>query len=129
MLSVDERVDAALDLGIDHVLVLPFDRETAATSAEEFIRAGLVERLHARHVVVGENFRFGRCGAGDPDFPAASGEFFGFAVDAMPLVRHGGRVCSSTEVRGLLADGDTATARRLLGRSAGRVISSDSASL
>ena len=122
LLSVEERVDSALDLGIDHVLVLPFDRATAAIPAEDFVRSGLVGRLRARHVVVGANFRFGRRGAGDPDFLLQAGEWFGFGVDALPLVEHGGTVCSSTEVRGLLARGETAAARALLGRSADRVL-------
>lgn len=122
LLSVEERVDSALDLGIDHVLVLPFDRETAVTPAEDFVRSGLVERLHARHVVVGANFRFGRHGSGDPDYLAKAGEWYGFDVEAVSLVEEGGRVCSSTEVRGLLANGDTTAARKLLGRSADRVL-------
>ena len=61
-------------------------------------------------------------GAGDPDFLLQAGEWFGFGVDALPLVEHGGTVCSSTEVRGLLAQGETAAARELLGRSADRVL-------
>lgn len=127
LLSVEERVDSALDLGIDHVLVLPFDREMAATTAEDFVRFGLAQRLHARHVVVGANFRFGRRGSGDPDHLARAGESYGFDVDAVSLVEHGGRVCSSTEVRGLLANGDTTAARELLGLSADRVLTTPAA--
>lgn len=122
LLSIDDRVARALDLGIDHVLVLPFDKSMAATSAEDFVSRGLVERLRVQHVVVGENFRFGRCGAGDPDYLAEAGEWAGFTVDAVPLVRHGGQVCSSSVVRRLLAGGDVGTARQLLGRSADRVL-------
>lgn len=123
LLSVEDRVDSALDLGIDHVIVLPFDRETAATLAEDFVRSGLVERLCTRHVVVGANFRFGRHSAGDPDYLAEAGEWYGFDVEAVSLVEQDGRVCSSTAIRGLLAGGDTAAARELLGRSADRVLS------
>lgn len=122
LLSLEQRVAAALDLGIDHVLVLPFDRDTAVIPPEEFVRAGLVERLHARHVVVGANFRFGRSGAGDPGYLAEAGERYDFDVDAVSMVEQGGRVCSSTAVRGLLAAGDAETARKLLGRSADLVM-------
>lgn len=122
LLSVAERVQAALDLGIDHVLVLPFNRRTAAITAEDFVRDGLVDRLAVRHVVVGANFRFGRRATGDTDYLHEAGEYHGFDVDAVPLVEHHGRVCSSTTVRGLLAHGDIATARELLGRSADRVL-------
>lgn len=118
LLTVEERVARALALGIDHVVVLAFDKAMAATSAEEFVREGLVGRLGVRHIVVGQNFRFGRCGAGDPDYLAECGAWGGFTVDAVPLVQRGGQVCSSTAVRRLLAAGDTAAARDLLGRSA-----------
>lgn len=122
LLGVEERVQAALGLGIDHVLVLPFDRQLAATSPESFVRDGLVDRLGARHVVVGANFRFGRGGTGDTDYLQEAGHWHGFDVDAVPLVEHRGRVCSSTTVRGLLARGEVAAARELLGSSADRVL-------
>jgi riboflavin kinase/FMN adenylyltransferase len=122
LMTVTERVQTALALGIDHVLVLPFDRQVASTSAENFVHDGVVERLGARHVVVGANFRFGRGGTGDTDYLQEAGNWHGFDVDAVPLVEHRGRVCSSTNVRGLLAGGDLAAARELLGRSADRVL-------
>lgn len=122
LLGIEQRVDRALDLGIDQVLVLAFDKSMAAMPAEDFVREGLVARLGVHHVVVGENFRFGRCGAGDPDFLAEWGLWAGFTVDAVPLVQHEGEVCSSTAVRRLLAAGDRRAAGDLLGRSADRVL-------
>ncbi|MBD8868016.1 adenylyltransferase/cytidyltransferase family protein [Nocardioides donggukensis] len=122
LMTVTERVETALALGIDHVIVLPFDRQMASTSAESFVSDGLVQRLGARHVVVGVNFRFGRGGTGDTDYLQEAGHWHGFDVDPVPLVEHRGRVCSSTNVRGLLAGGDLTAARGLLGRSADRVL-------
>lgn len=122
LMTVEQRVEAALDLGIDHVLVLPFDRTLAATPAEDFVRDGLVDRLGARHVVVGANFRFGRGGAGDTGYLRDSGPRLGFTAESVALVEHRGRVCSSTTIRNLLATGDLAAARDLLGTSADRVL-------
>lgn len=122
LLTVEERVETALELGIDHVLVLPFNRHLAMTSAEDFVRHGLVDRLSARHVVVGANFRFGRGGAGDSDYLRIMGVQHGFTTESVPLVDRRGRVCSSTTIRNLLAAGDVAAASDLLGTSAERVL-------
>ena len=124
LLSVHERVAAATALGIDAVVVLPFDEVTAATSAEAFVHDGLVAHLHPRHVVIGANFRFGHRGSGDPAFLTHAGSLGGFGVDVVPLLTTEGRTCSSTAVRSALAEGDVATARQLLGRSTSRVLGS-----
>ncbi|WP_067435104.1 hypothetical protein [Nocardioides jensenii] len=116
LLGVDERVELALDQGIDGVVVLPFTRATAAISAEDFVTEGLVGRLGLRSLVVGSNLRCGRGGHGDVDYLVEAGAWHGFRVDALDLVRVGERTCSSTEVRRLLADGDTDAAAQLLGR-------------
>lgn len=116
LLSVDDRVDMALSLGVDGVVVVPFTRATAGTSAETFVADGLVARLGMRRLVVGSNFRCGRGGAGDVAYLRAAGAWHGFGVDAVDLVRVGEHRCSSTEVRRLLAAGDTETAGKLLGR-------------
>lgn len=122
LLSVDDRVDQALSLGIDGVVVLPFDRVVAAQPAEHFVEHGLVERLGVRSLVVGDNFRCGRGGEGDVAHLRLLGKQKGFDVRGIDLVRHAGRQCSSTEVRRALAAGDVATALDLLGRADDRVV-------
>ncbi|MDQ1747081.1 MAG: riboflavin kinase / adenylyltransferase [Frankiaceae bacterium] len=113
--SVPERVELLASLGIDAVLVLPFDREMSSWTAEEFVQRLLVSRLHARRVVVGENFRFGNRALGDVALLRSLGAADGFDVDAVGLVGDGDAV-SSTLVRGLVAAGDVAGALRALGR-------------
>ncbi|MDR7255098.1 riboflavin kinase/FMN adenylyltransferase [Nocardioides sp. BE266] len=121
LLSVDDRVEQALSLGLDGVVVLPFTRELAAQPAADFVEQGLVARLGVRSLVVGDNFHCGRGGEGDVAFLAAAGRRLGFDVSGVDLVCHGERTCSSTEVRRALAAGDLATARDLLGRSDPRI--------
>lgn len=114
--SVDERVEAAHRLGIDAVLVLHFDRALAATAPADFVEDVLVGSLGAHAVVVGENFRYGARGQGDPAHLRLMGSRHGFTVDTVDLVDHHGTVCSSTEIRRALAEGDHRRAEQLIGR-------------
>ncbi|MFI9626680.1 hypothetical protein [Streptomyces sp. NPDC052042] len=114
--SLEDRVRLAHGLGIDTVLVLPFTTALAGMAADEFTDQVLGHTLGARAVVVGENFRFGREGEGDTPLLGAAGKRLGFTVDAMPLVAHEGRTCSSTLIRSRLAAGDLKGVEELLGR-------------
>lgn len=122
-----ERAPAALNtpaqkeellaaLGVDRLAVLPFDPAVAALAPEAFAREILAEALGARHVVIGESFRFGRRREGDAEGLRALGETLGFAVSALPPVLGRGGPVSSSRVREELARGDVAAARELLGR-------------
>ncbi len=123
LLSVADRVDHALALGVSRVVVLPFTAELAIQSAASFV-GDLVAHLRPLHVVVGSNFRCGRAGLGDVDFLSTAGRQHGFSVEGMGLVGQSGLTCSSTEVRRCLASGDLATARELLGRDDPRLLTS-----
>ena len=114
--TVQHRCALLADLGVDAVCVLPFTRELAALTPEEFVDQVLVERFRALVVAVGENFRFGHRAAGDTETLAELGAARGFAVDAEPLVAGEGGVWSSTYVRGLVRAGDVANAAYSLGR-------------
>ena len=114
--TLDQRVSLLGSLGADAVLVLPFSAELAALTPDEFARQVLAERLHARPVVVGENFRFGNRAAGDTQTLAELGAELGFEVEGLPLEAGSGATWSSTYVRGLVAAGDAAAAAASLGR-------------
>jgi riboflavin kinase/FMN adenylyltransferase len=114
--TLDQRVSLLGSLGADAVLVLPFSAELAALTPDEFARRVLADRLRARHVVVGDNFRFGNRAAGDTQTLAELGAELGFEVEAMPLESGAGATWSSTYVRGLVAAGDVAAAAESLGR-------------
>jgi riboflavin kinase/FMN adenylyltransferase len=99
-------------LGVEELVVIPFDREFAQRSAEDFIEHVLIERLGATKVSVGENFRFGAKAQGDPRMLAARREF---ETRVVPLVEVDGETVSSTRIRALVAAGDMEGARHCLG--------------
>ncbi|HUZ27096.1 MAG TPA: bifunctional riboflavin kinase/FAD synthetase [Streptosporangiaceae bacterium] len=103
-------------LGVSAVCVLPFTYEFSQLGPDEFVRAVLVDRLHAAHVVVGENFRFGHRAAGDVALLAELGEKYDFTAEGVPLLTDGVVTISSTRIRDLLGAGDVAGAARDLGR-------------
>ena len=124
--TTEERVLLMREQGIEQVLILPFTRELAAFTPERFVKEIVVERLDARAVLVGDNFRFGHEHAGDTRLLAELGRRHGFLVEAVPAIRMRGRVVSSSEVRRLIQAGNVALAARLLARPyalAGSVVS------
>lgn len=118
MLSdVATRCDLLAQAGCDDVLVLPFTRDLAALSPEEFVQRVLVDALHADAVVVGANFRYGARAAGDVETLSEAGGRHGFGVVGVALAGdQEDPVWSSTHVRESLAAGDVVTAAHALGR-------------
>ncbi len=117
--DVERRCELLADAGVDDVFVIPFSREIAAWSPQEFVDRILVEGLHAAGVVVGANFRYGAKAAGDVAFlveagaraePGSRFRTEGIALDGGP------QVWSSTYVRTCLAAGDVEGAAEALGR-------------
>jgi riboflavin kinase/FMN adenylyltransferase len=104
------------ELGLDEVVVVPFDADFARLSPESFCKAVLSDHLGARTVFVGENFRFGQGGAGTPADLREYGRSHGFEVVSLTLARDDGEVISSTRIRQLLKAGKVAEAAGLLGR-------------
>ena len=99
-------------LGVDELIVIPFDREFASRSADEFIEDVLVGALGAGEVAIGENFRFGHRAQGSPDLLMADARF---STVVHPLLEVDGEVVSSSHIRGLLLAGEVGAANRLLG--------------
>lgn len=111
-----DRSARATQLGIDAMLALPFTRDLAQLSPEEFFSAVLVDALHAQVIVVGENFTFGRMAAGNVTALRELGAERGIEVIVLPLLEEDGVRFSSTTVRTFLAGGDVSSAARVLGR-------------
>jgi riboflavin kinase / FMN adenylyltransferase len=110
------KFDLASRYGLDAVVALEFGAELSSTSAEDFVVKILHEALHARVVVVGEGFRFGKGRAGSTDTIAEVGGPLGMEVIAHPPVEWAGEVVSSTRVREALAKGAIDDVTALLGR-------------
>ncbi len=118
LIGVNQKLQLLAETGVDATLMLTFDESLANLPARDFVEDVLVSALGARTVLVGADFRFGRGGAGDPALLRELGAELGFAVDVVDDVRAiaAGRRVSSTWIRELLAEGDVATAAKLLGR-------------
>jgi riboflavin kinase/FMN adenylyltransferase len=112
----EERLALLRAEGIQQVFLLPFNRSFSEQTPESFVHDVLVQRLGARAVLVGENFRFGRAQAGDVTLLRQLGEKYGFVTEVLSAVKMRGRMVSSSEVRSLIASGDVSIAGRLLGR-------------
>jgi riboflavin kinase/FMN adenylyltransferase len=110
------RCELLASLGVSAVCVIPFSYEFSQLGPDEFVRAVLVDRLHAAHVVVGENFRFGHRAAGDVALLGELGDKYDFTAEGVPLLTDGDVTISSTAIREVLAAGDVAAAARDLGR-------------
>ncbi len=114
--TIRRRAELLAGIGADAVCVLPFTYEFSQLGPDEFVHAVLVERLHTRRVVVGENFRFGHRAAGDVALLAEFGDKYDFSAEGVPLLMDNGVTISSSGIRARLAAGDVAGARLDLGR-------------
>ncbi|MDR2357379.1 MAG: riboflavin biosynthesis protein RibF [Oscillospiraceae bacterium] len=100
--------------GIDDIIFLHFDRETALMRWDEFVEH-LADEFGARRLIAGHDFKFGRGGEGDVARLSAKCREMGLGCDIIPEVRLGGVTSSSTYVRKLIAQGDIVTANKFLG--------------
>jgi riboflavin kinase/FMN adenylyltransferase len=110
--SFSIKADLIASLGVEELVVIPFDGRFAGQSPHEFVEHVLVERLGATRVSVGENFRFGHRAAGDPQTLAADSRF---ETRVVPLVEIDGEVVSSSHIRALVQAGEIEAAARMLG--------------
>ena len=101
---------------IDYLLCLHFDEALAELSAEDFVQRILVENLNTGHLVIGDDFHFGKNRVGNFDFLRQNCERFGFSVDETETLMHGGSRVSSTRVRECIRNDDFSGAAELLGR-------------
>jgi riboflavin kinase/FMN adenylyltransferase len=104
--------DLIAGLGVEELVVIPFDHDFSSKSAAQFIDDVLVERLGATHVSVGENFRFGHAAEGNADMLRSRKEF---ETRVVPLVEVAGETVSSSHIRGLVAAGEVDVAAEFLG--------------
>ncbi len=126
--DLDQKLELLADCGIARTLVIPFDRDRADESAEDFVSEVLVDTLEARLVVVGEDFHFGHGRKGNVALLRELGGVHGFEVVGVALTGEGTAPVSSTRIRSLVAAGDVEGAAELLGRFhevRGRVVHGD----
>ena len=115
LLGEKQKLERFRELQVDIVETVPFEEQVASLSPEAFVQNILVDRLCARHIVVGFNYSFGYKGAGNPELLIELAKAHGIEVHVMePFLMDGELVCS-TAIRQALKDGDVEKANRLLG--------------
>ena len=117
--TLEQKLELIDAQGIDYAYVVHFDAERAGTHPDVFVEQVFVDSLHAKAIVVGEDFHFGRGRSGNVDALRKIGEEWGFEVHALELIQHSDEArepVSSTKIRRALAGGDVARAALMLGR-------------
>ena len=125
LMSVRQKLEFLAAKAIDLTWLLRFNQALAGMDAESFVQSVLVNTLAAKHIVVGEDFRYGKGRQGGIDSLRRSGERSGYEVHAVPMIDIDGCRVSSSNIREYLATGELEQAAHLLGRPfsmAGRVI-------
>lgn len=112
----EEKLELLEPLGIEQLVLVPFTLALSALTPEPFVRQVLGDRLQARRIAVGTNFRFGVDRSGDADDLARLGAALGIDVRVLPMLWDGAERVSSSRIRRALAAGDIGEAERLLER-------------
>lgn len=114
--TLREKLELLAESGVTQTMICPFNASFAALSADDFIERVLVQGCRVKHLIIGDDFRFGRGRTGDFSLLKAAGQRFGFTVEAMGSVMVDAERVSSSGVRQALAAGDMERAAQLLGR-------------
>jgi riboflavin kinase/FMN adenylyltransferase len=113
--NLRDKLRSLHQAGIDHVVVQHFNAHFAALTPDEFIRDILVDGLHVKWLMVGEDFCFGARRAGNVAMLIEAGRRYGFHVETLPTVQHDGTRISSSAIRTALVAGDFTHAQQMLG--------------
>ena len=114
--TMDEKIHALQNLGIDCLVVSEFTREFASTPAELFVRETLVKKIKMRSIVIGHDHAFGRNREGDENLLKTLGRELDFQVHVVKPRKFDDGVISSSSIRRALQDGDIEQANKYLGR-------------
>jgi riboflavin kinase / FMN adenylyltransferase len=109
-----DRAEIMAELGVDYLIIEPFSKQFASLEPEQFVKQILVEKLRVRGVFVGENYRFGRLGAGNPQTLSECSKRMGFVTLVQPLLTYNKSIVSSSLIRKLLVEGSVREAAEYL---------------
>ncbi len=116
LMRLREKLMVLQEYSVDRVLCLKFNEQLASLTAEAFVKSLLVEKLGIRHLIVGDDFCFGKNRQGDFNLLKHLSEQYQFAVSNTETILLNGERVGSSRVRQALAVGDFALAKQLLGR-------------
>lgn len=111
-----EKQKVVEELGLDYYIEYPFDENVAAMQAETFVETVIYNQLHAKCIVVGEDYRFGQKRRGDVHMLAELATQYGFELIVVPKLADDGQEISSTRLREAIRSGNISEANRLMGR-------------
>jgi riboflavin kinase/FMN adenylyltransferase len=114
--TLTEKVKLLEELGVDHLIILPFTKELSQMSSEEFIREILVEKIQTKTLVIGYDHKFGKNREGSFEYLKSHSHLFGFDMEEISRQDVDDLAVSSTKIRTALAQGDISTASKYLGR-------------
>jgi riboflavin kinase/FMN adenylyltransferase len=113
--TLDERIAKLAELGVDYLLIVPFTREFAQWTSEDYIQNLLLKTVGAKQLVIGYDHRFGKNREGGFDYLRQHADRYGLTVEEIPREDVDAVGVSSTRIRQALRQGDVATANRYLG--------------
>lgn len=114
--TLSEKVKLLEEMGLDHLIILPFTKELSQMSSEEFIREILVDGIQTKTLVIGYDHKFGKNREGSFEYLQSHSHPFGFAIEEISRQDVDDLGVSSTKIRTALAQGDVSTANKYLGR-------------
>ena len=113
--TLEERITKLAEFGVDYLLIVPFTKEFAQWTSEEYIQLLLLKTVGAKQLVIGYDHRFGKNREGGFDYLSQNADRYGLTVEEIPREDVDAVGVSSTRIRQALRQGDIATANRYLG--------------
>ncbi|MCD6490001.1 MAG: bifunctional riboflavin kinase/FAD synthetase [Thermodesulfobacterium sp.] len=114
--TLEEKIHILSELGVDSLILIPFTKTFSEFSPDLFVQEYIVDKLKAKGVIVGFNFRFGKKKMGNIDYLEQIAQKYNFVVKAVPPVILNGVTISSSTIRNLIAKAQIEEANKLLGR-------------
>lgn len=115
--TLDEKINLLDSLGIDHLVIHPFNKEFSRLTAEDFVKQVLVEKFRLKKIIIGHDHRFGRNRTADINDLTEFGNNFGFEVEQISAQEINDVSISSTKIRTALSEGNIELANKYLGYS------------
>ena len=113
--TMEEKIALLQEIGIDNLIIHPFDKEFSRLTAEEFVKEILVDKLHIQKIIIGYDHRFGRNRTADINDLIHFGTAYGFEVEQISAQEINDNAVSSTKIRNAILEGNSALAKEYLG--------------